>query len=164
MSKRGKVLGTVKERSTEIPSTSPEGESAHLGLGRQVALIARTIFGSPAGKAVMVLLATMILIVAGTAYGQIRLNGWNKPFYDALSRRDLRDFLYQLGVFFLIAGFLLALNVAQRWLIETLELKLRQGLVLGLLHDWMLPRRAFWLANAGTMGVNPDQRIHEDAR
>jgi len=28
----------------------------------------------------------------------------------------------------------------------------------------MLPRRAFWLANAGQMGVNPDQRIHEDAR
>ena len=24
---------------------------------------------------------------------QIRLNGWNKPFYDALSRRDLHDFL-----------------------------------------------------------------------
>jgi putative ATP-binding cassette transporter len=158
------VLGTVKESSTEIPGTYPEGESAHLGLARQVGLIARTIFGSPAGKAVMVLLAAMILIVAGTAYGQIRLNGWNKPFYDALSRRDLRDFLFQLGVFFLIAGFLLALNVAQRWLIETLELKLREGLVLGLLHDWMLPRRAFWLANAGTMGVNPDQRIHEDAR
>src|SRR6202021_1064825 len=73
-------------------------------------------------------------------------------------------FLYQLGVFFLIAGFLLALNVAQRWLVETLELKLREGLVLSLLKDWMLPRRAFWLANAGPMGVNPDQRIHEDAR
>ena len=29
----------------------------------------------------------------------------------------------------------------------------------------MLPRRAFWLANAGgPMGVNPDQRMHEDAR
>jgi putative ATP-binding cassette transporter len=106
----------------------------------------------------------MILVVAATAYGQIRLNGWNKPFYDALSRRDLRDFLYQLGVFFLIAGFLLALNVVQRWLVETLELKLREGLVLSLLRDWMLPRRAFWLANAGAMGVNPDQRIHEDAR
>jgi len=92
------------------------------------------------------------------------LNGWNKPFYDALSRRDLRDFLFQLGVFFLIAGILLVLNVAQRWLVETLELKLRQGLVLGLLRDWMLPRQAFWLANAGSIGVNPDQRIHEDAR
>ncbi|HEY4445410.1 MAG TPA: ABC transporter ATP-binding protein/permease [Steroidobacteraceae bacterium] len=157
------MLGTVKERSTEI-SASPEGETAHLGLARQVGLITRTIFGSPAGRVLTVLLAVIILVVAATAYGQIRLNGWNKPFYDALSRRDLRDFLFQLGVFFLIAGFLLALNVAQRWLVETLELKLREGLVLGLLHDWMLPRRAFWLANAGTMGVNPDQRIHEDAR
>jgi vitamin B12/bleomycin/antimicrobial peptide transport system ATP-binding/permease protein len=152
------------ERSTEIPGTPPEGEIAHLGLARQLGLITRTIFGSPVAKMLVLLLAAMILVVAATAYGQIRLNGWNKPFYDALSRRDLRDFLFQLGVFFLIAGCLLALNAAQRWLIETLELKLREGLVLGLLRDWMLPRRAFWLANAGTMGVNPDQRIHEDAR
>ena len=112
----------------------------------------------------MLLVAAIVLVVAATAYGQIRLNGWNKPFYDALSRRDLRDFLFQLGVFFVIAGFLLVLNVAQRWLVETLELKLREGLVLSLLQDWMLPRRAFWLANAGPMGVNPDQRMHEDAR
>jgi len=72
--------------------------------------------------------------------------------------------LFQLGVFFLIAGLLLALNVAQRWLVETLEYKLREGLVRSLLADWMLPRRAFWLANSGSMGVNPDQRIHEDSR
>jgi putative ATP-binding cassette transporter len=72
--------------------------------------------------------------------------------------------MYQLGVFFLIAGFLLVLNVLQRWLSETLQLRLREGLVRSLLHDWLRPRRAFWLANAGTMGVNPDQRIHEDAR
>jgi vitamin B12/bleomycin/antimicrobial peptide transport system ATP-binding/permease protein len=158
------VLSTVKERSTEISGTASEGEAAHLGLARQIGLMLRTIFGSPVGKSLMVLVAVIIVVVAATAYGQIRLNGWNKPFYDALSRRDLRDFLYQLGVFFVIAGFLLALNVAQRWLVETLELKLREGLVLSLLQDWMLPRRAFWLANAGTMGVNPDQRIHEDAR
>ncbi len=163
-SKRGRVLGTVMEHSTEIPGTSPEGESAHLGLARQMGLVTRTIFGSPVRKMLVFVLAALIIVVAATAYGQIRLNGWNKPFYDALSRRDLRDFLFQLGVFFLIAGFLLALNVAQRWLVETLELKLREGLVLGLLRDWMLPRRAFWLANAGAMGVNPDQRIHEDAR
>ncbi len=28
----------------------------------------------------------------------------------------------------------------------------------------MRPRRAFWLAHSGPMGVNPDQRMHEDAR
>jgi len=56
------------------------------------------------------------------------------------------------------------LNVVQRWLVETLKVKLREGLVHDLLKDWLMPRRAFWLANAGPMGVNPDQRIHEDAR
>ena len=45
-----------------------------------------------------------------------------------------------------------------------LKLKLREGLVRDLLHDWMRPRRALMLANAGAMGVNPDQRMHEDAR
>jgi len=148
------------ERSPDISGKSPEGEATHLGLGRQIGLITRTIFGSPVGKMLIFLVVAMILVVAATAYGQIRLNSWNRPFYDALSRRDLRDFLYQLGVFFLIAGCVLVLNVAQRWLVETLELKLREGLVLGLLHDWMLPRRAFWLANVGTMGVNPDHISH----
>lgn len=116
------------------------------------------------GKKLLFLVATVILVVIATAYGQIRLNRWNKPFFDALSRRDLHDFLFQLGVFFLIAGFLLALNVLQRWLVETMELRMREGLVRSLLEDWMMPRRAFWLANSGNMGVNPDQRIHEDAR
>src|SRR5258708_36866324 len=117
-SKRGKVRGTVMERPTEISGNSPEGEAPHLGLAGQIGLVTRTIFGSPVRKMLIFLLAAMILVVAATAYGQIRLNSWNKPFFDALSRRDLRDFLYQLGVVFLIAGFVLVLNVAQRWLVD----------------------------------------------
>ena len=154
----------MTERPTEKSGTASEGETAHLGLGRQIGLVSRTIFGSPVAKVLIFLFVAIVLVVAATAYGQIRLNAWNRPFYDALSRRDLRDFLFELGVFFLIAVSVLTLNVAQGWLVETLELKLREGLVLGLLQDWMAPRRAFWLANAGSMGVNPDQRIHEDAR
>jgi putative ATP-binding cassette transporter len=154
----------VTESPPKIAGSAPEGEPPHEGLIDQVGQILRAVFTSPVGKRLMVLIATIVLVVVATAYGQIRLNGWNKPFYDALSRRDMRDFLYQLGVFFVIAGFLLALNVAQRWLVETLELRLREGLVHSLLEDWMRPRRAFWLANAGSIGVNPDQRIHEDAR
>jgi len=154
----------VTDRSEKIPGAAPDGEAAHVGVGQQVGLIFPAIFSSPVRKRVLLLVASVVLVVVATAYGQIRLNAWNKPFYDALSRRDLRDFLYQLGVFFVIAGFLLTLNVAQRWLVETLDLKLREGLVGSLLGDWLLPRRAFWLANAGAIGVNPDQRIHEDAR
>ena len=154
----------MTEGSTETSGAASEAETAHLGLARQIGLVSRTIFGSPVGKTLIVLFVAIVLVVAATAYGQIRLNGWNRPFYDAISRRDLRDFLFELGVFFVIAGSILTMNVAQRWLVETLEMRLREGLVRGLLQDWMSPRRAFWLANAGPMGVNPDQRIHEDAR
>jgi vitamin B12/bleomycin/antimicrobial peptide transport system ATP-binding/permease protein len=154
----------VTDRATKSTGAATDGESAHLGLLRQVGMMIRTIFSSPAGKTLLLLVIAVIIVVVATAYGQIRLNRWNKPFYDALSRRDLRDFLFQLGVFCIIAGFLLILNVAQRWLSETLQVKLREGLVHSLLQDWMLPRRAFWLANAGPMGVNPDQRMHEDSR
>jgi putative ATP-binding cassette transporter len=153
---------------TDIPAktagTAAEAKGPQLGFLRQLGLVIRAIFSSPVGRTLAILMTVIVLIIVATAYGQIRLNNWNKPFYDALSRRDLRDFLFQLGVFFVIAGFLLVLNVTQRWLAETLQVKLREGLVRSLLADWLIPRRAFWLANAGTMGVNPDQRIHEDAR
>jgi len=160
----GEAPGTVTDRSSNVPRSDSEADTAPTGLTAQVRMLTRAIFASRAGKPLMVLMIVTVLIVAATSYGQIRLNRWNKPFFDALSRRDLREFLYQLGVFFLIACCLLILNVVQRWLNETLELKLREGLVHSLIDDWMKPRRAFWLANAGAIGVNPDQRMHEDAR
>jgi putative ATP-binding cassette transporter len=139
-------------------------EASGASLTAQLASLGRTVQASPLGGMLILLAAAIFVVVAATAYAQIRLNSWNQPFYDALSRRDLRDFLRQLAVFCLIAGSLLVLNVAQRWLGETLKLKLREALVGELLKEWLLPRRAFWLASSGTMGVNPDQRMHEDAR
>ena len=134
------------------------------GLLRQLGLMVRALYLSSVGKALVRLGIGIVAVVVATAYGQIRLNSWNKPFFDALSRRDFGDFLTQLGVFFVIVSALLVLNVAQRWLVETLKIRLREGLVLDLFGHWMKPRRAFWLAHAGSMGVNPDQRMHEDAR
>jgi len=139
-------------------------DTVQAGLVRQLGLMVRALYLSPVGKALVRLGIGTVAVVVATAYGQIRLNSWNKPFFDALSRRDFGDFIHQLGVFFLIVSALLVLNVAQRWLVETLKLRLREGLVLDLFGHWMKPRRAFWLAHAGTMGVNPDQRMHEDAR
>jgi putative ATP-binding cassette transporter len=135
-----------------------------LGFLRQLSLMIRAIASSPVGGKIVILVIALVVVIVVTAYGQIRLNRWNKPFYDALSRRDFRDFLYQLGVFFVIAGCVLAINVLQRWLGEMLQVRLREGLTRTLMRDWLHPRRAFWLTNIGTMGVNPDQRIHEDAR
>ncbi len=136
----------------------------HSGLAAQLGLMARALLASPAGRPLLALVAAIVLVIVATAYGQIRLNSWNKPFFDALSRRDMAEFVVQLGVFFSIAAVLLVLNVAQRWLVEMLKVRLREGLVVDLLQGWLQPRRAFWLANAGAIGDNPDQRMHEDAR
>jgi putative ATP-binding cassette transporter len=141
-----------------------EGETAHYGLLPQLRMMARTLWAAPVRNTLFSLCVALIAVVGLTAYGQIRLNSWNKPFYDALSHKELRQFLLQLGVFGVIAGALLVLNVVQRWLVETLKLRLRQGLVFDLVQNWLVPGRAFRLSNAGGVGVNPDQRMHEDAR
>ena len=127
-------------------------------------MMIRALLASPVAQVAARARTGVFAVIVATAYGQIWLNSWNQPFYDALTRRDFRDFLVQLGVFFIIVAGLLVLNVAQRWLVETLKLKLREGLTRDLIRNWMSPRRAFWLANAGPIGVNPDQRMHEDAR
>ena len=143
--------------------SDPE-EIANSRLLPQLGMMVRALWAAPVRNTLFLLAGAIFLVVAVSAYGQIRLNNWNKPFYDALSHRDFAQFLEQLGVFGVIAGALLVLNVAQRWLGETLKLRLRQGLALDLIRNWMRPGRAFRLSLAGPIGINPDQRMHEDAR
>lgn len=149
---------------TDVFAASEFEQAAKAGALRQTGMIFRAIFGSPVGKQIIFLVAILVAAILINTYGQVVLNRWNKPFYDALSRRDLNDFLFQLGVWAGIVSTLLVLDVAQRWLTETVKYRLREGLTRDLLALWMVPRRAFWLATTGgPMGVNPDQRMSEDA-
>src|ERR1700689_2709285 len=119
-------------------------EIANSGLVSQLGMMIRALWTAPVRNTLFFLSGALFVVIAVTAYGQIRLNSWNQPFYDALSRRDFAQFLKQLGVFGLIAGALLVLNVGQRWLGETLKLKLRQGLGQDLIQNWLVPGSAFW--------------------
>ena len=103
-------------------------------------------------------------IVCATAAAQVGLNAWNRPFYEAISARNFLAFLYQLLVFAAIAGGLLVLNVTQAWLREMIKLRSREWLTRDLFAEWLKPAAHTRLAGAGEIGVNPDQRIHEDAR
>jgi vitamin B12/bleomycin/antimicrobial peptide transport system ATP-binding/permease protein len=155
----------IERPQQEIANATAEiDEAAHAGLVPQLGMMFRALLSSPVRNLLALLGVAVFIVIGATAYGQNRLNSWNKPFYDALARRDLREFIIQLGVFAIIAGALLVLNVAQRWLNETTKLKLREGLAHDLIGNWLQPRRAFRLANAGPIGDNPDQRMHEDAR
>lgn len=140
------------------------GEAPQTGALRQARMILGAIAASPVGRRVVVLVSLLVVAILVTSAGQVVLNRWQKPFYDAITRRDLNDFLYQLLVYFAIVGSLLFLDVSQRWLTETFKFRLREGLTRDLVRLWMAPRRAFWLATSGgPMGVNPDQRMSEDA-
>ncbi|HEY4341531.1 MAG TPA: SbmA/BacA-like family transporter [Steroidobacteraceae bacterium] len=140
------------------------GDDKHSKLLPQLGSMWRALVQSSVRDSLLLLGIVLIAVIVITALGQIRLNAWNQPFYDALSHHKLDEFLHQLGVFAIIAGVLLVLNVAQKFLTETLKLKLREGLVKDLIGHWLRPMRPFRLANAGDIGVNPDQRVHEDAR
>jgi putative ATP-binding cassette transporter len=138
--------------------------AAEAGLGPQAWMMVRAFWASPQRNKLLLLGVALVIVIGATAFAQIRLNAWNQPFYDAIQRKDLDEFLQQLIVFAVIAGVLLCLNVAQTWLREKTKLKLREGLVRDLFDEWLEPRRAFQLSSAGEIGTNPDQRIHEDAR
>jgi putative ATP-binding cassette transporter len=154
----------ITSTPSPIERAAAAAARADAGLGPQLRMMMEALWASPLRNRLVALAVGIFLVIAATAYGQIRLNRWNQPFYDALARQDFAEFLHQLGVFALIAGVLLVLNVIQRWLGETAKVRMREGLVEDLVHNWMRPGRAFRLAHAGSIGVNPDQRMHEDAR
>jgi putative ATP-binding cassette transporter len=119
---------------------------------------------SPGRNSLALLVAATLFAVTATAVAQVRLNAWNGPFYEAIAQRNFSAFLYELLVFAAIAGGLLVLNVAQAWLREMIKLNSREWLTRDLVGEWLKPGRHTRLAGEGEIGVNPDQRIDEDAR
>lgn len=138
--------------------------SGQADLLSQLNMMTRALLASPLRARLLGIGGAIFIVIAATTYAQIRLNRWNEPFYDALARRDLHTFFIQLGVFAAIVSVLLVLNVMQRFLSETMKLWLRQGLTQDLVQEWLKPHRASRLSEAGAIGINPDQRMHEDAR
>ena len=138
--------------------------SGKAALPSQLNMMIRALLASPLRNRLFAIGFAVFLVIIATTYAQIRLNRWNQPFYDALARRDLHGFFVQLSAFAVITGSLLVLAVLQRFLSETMKLWLRQGLTQDLIREWLKPDRARRLSEAGVIGVNPDQRMHEDAR
>ncbi|MGV1758768.1 ABC transporter ATP-binding protein/permease [Rhizobium sp. P44RR-XXIV] len=135
-----------------------------LSLFFRLRMMFSAFWNSPVRFKIISLTVALFAIIMITAYVQVLLNSWNAPFYDSLARRDISAFFHQLGVFGIIAGSLLILNVIQAWLNQMTALYMREGLARDLVNQWLQAKRALRLASAGLIGVNPDQRLHEDAR
>jgi vitamin B12/bleomycin/antimicrobial peptide transport system ATP-binding/permease protein len=149
------------EPTLDIGSTEAPGKDS---LFSELARMTDAFWASRERNKLLMLAAALVVVIAATAYTQIRLNAWNRPFYDALTHKDIAQFLRQLLVFAELAAVLLVLNVSQVWLNQSTRVMLRQGLVHDLLNEWLKPLRAFRLSKAGWIGVNPDQRLSADAQ
>ena len=107
----------MAEQSKNPKGGSENTDSASLkSLFSDVIWMGSAFWVSRQRNKLLMLAAGLVLVVGATAYMQIRLNSWNRPFYNALTNKDMSGFLAQLWVFGEIAGILLVLNVAQMWL------------------------------------------------
>lgn len=155
----------MAEQSTKpLKDGDGVGSASLASLFSDVIWMAPVFWASRQRNKLLMLAVALVAVVGATAYMQIRLNSWNRPFYNALTNKDMPGFLAQLWVFGEIAGILLILNVVQMWLNQSSKVTLRQGLVSDLLDQWLKPKRAFRLSNSGPIGANPDQRLQADAQ
>jgi vitamin B12/bleomycin/antimicrobial peptide transport system ATP-binding/permease protein len=149
----------IEPPSSTAPSASAGDERLYVQLRALIAAIAAT-----PGRGILYLLgASITLVIIATAAMQVVLNAWMRPFYDAVEKKVVAAFIEQLGVFMVIGGLLLILNVVQTGLNQAIRLKLREFATKDLINNWMVQKRAARLARIGQIGINPDQRIHEDA-
>ncbi len=124
----------------------------------------RALAGSPRRRQLGFLALGVVVVICANAGGQIRLNIWQRDFYQAIEQRHMAAFVTQLMVFAVIAGGLLVLVVSQTWLQAMVNVRLREWATHDLLDQWLMRKRVYLLGFAGEIGVNPDQRIQQDAQ
>ena len=159
----GRRVEERQSRKQTPPNPKSIEEGVH-GLVHQLRGFLVALWLSPGRRSLALLIIGTVFVIGATAAAQVGLNAWNRPFYQAIAERNFPAFLDQLLAFTVIAGCLLVLNVAQAWLREMIKLNSREWLTRDLFGEWLKPGRSIRLARAGEVGINPDQRIHEDAR
>ncbi len=156
--------GPQRARTHKDSAKSEGVEEGTLSVLRQARVLFGAIANSPGRRSLTWLSVAIVLIISANAVGQIYLNDWRGAWYDALGQRDLDGFVLQLKIFLVIICGLLALVVGETWLHQMVRIRFREWLTHDLLNVWLHPRRVSLLGYAGEIGVNPDQRMHEDAR
>ncbi|MDQ0457391.1 ABC transporter ATP-binding protein/permease [Rhizobium paknamense] len=150
--------------ASKLPVLDEAANPPDLTFGEQLRMAGQSFWASRVRGRLILLSIALLAVILLLTYGQILLNRWNQPFYNALENRDLPAFWQELRNFFFIAAFLLVVNVAQTWFSQTTALYMREGLARDMVDQWLKGRRAYRLSVSSPLGVNPDQRLHEDAR
>jgi vitamin B12/bleomycin/antimicrobial peptide transport system ATP-binding/permease protein len=154
------MMARVLPSKTLVAATSDVASDT---VWRQLKSLFGTLSTSPLRRRLAWLAVGIGVAICISMVGQVRLNAWQGDFFDALEQRNLQAFGKQVLVFLVVVAGLLTLVVAETWLREMLEVRLREWLTHDLLDRWLVPKRAYLLALTSDIGVNPDQRMQADA-
>jgi putative ATP-binding cassette transporter len=107
------------------------------------------------------LLVGVIVLNLGNVYISVRINEWNRSFYNALQAFDSGELFRQLGHFCILVVFAISMSVYGLYLSQMLQIRWRRWLTSRYLGSW-LAERAYYQLELGGRTDNPDQRIAED--
>jgi len=134
---------------------------------RKVWALTTPYFSSEEKWKARALLAAIVLLNLGAVYMLVRINDWNRTFYDALEKRDQAEFFAQLLRWTYLAFGYIVIAVYKFYITQLLELRWRAWMTTHYLERW-LSGQAFYrmelarFAGKDTAPDNPDQRIQED--
>jgi putative ATP-binding cassette transporter len=126
--------------------------------------LARPYFFSDDRWAGRSLLAAVIAIELSTVAINVMINQWNSRFYNAMQERNWDTFVYELGVFSVLAGIYMLLAVYQLYLNQWLQIRWRTWMTQEYLDRWLAGANHYRMQLLGDAADNPDQRIAEDIK
>jgi putative ATP-binding cassette transporter len=111
-----------------------------------------------------VLLFSVISLQLFQVWLNVRFNAWYNTFYTALQDKDWNTFIYQIGVFSVLAAFFIVSAVYQLYLQQWLQIRWRNWLTKRYVGRWLGQGTHYRMRLKGDQADNPDQRIADDVR
>jgi putative ATP-binding cassette transporter len=141
--------------------TQPEGPRAFL---RRFFRLAAPYFTSEEKSRAWTLLIGVLVLTSFQIAIAVRLNLWNRDFFNALESHDWNAFMYQMGLFGLLASATMGVAVYQVYVRQLLQMHWRRWLTDRLVGRWLENGRHYQLNLIDTGVDNPDQRISENTK
>jgi putative ATP-binding cassette transporter len=111
-----------------------------------------------------ILLIAVIALQLFQVWLNVKFNAWYNTFYNALQNKDWNTFIYQFGVFTVLAAAFIITAVYQLYLQQWLQIRWRRWLTGQYLGRWLGQGTHYRMRLKGDQADNPDQRIADDIR
>ncbi|MGJ5051551.1 ABC transporter ATP-binding protein/permease [Bradyrhizobium oligotrophicum] len=126
--------------------------------------IAIPYFRSEDKVAGRILLAAVIAIELSLVAIQVLVNQWQNRFFNALQQYDWNSFIWEIGVFAVLATIFIILAVYQLYLNQWLQIRWRRWMTDVYLRRWLDNATHYRMQLKGDIADNPDQRIADDVQ